>query len=41
MGDAHLRRDVESLVLRKADPRRRRWQPISERVDIRWRGAAA
>ncbi len=34
----HLRRFVASVTLAKADPARRRWQPISERVTIAWRG---
>jgi len=36
-----LRRYLESVTLTKADPARRRWQPITERLDVRWRGAAA
>lgn len=33
-----LRRAIEQVVLRRADARRRRWQPIQERVTITWRG---
>jgi len=36
----HLRRHVASVTLAKADPTRRRWQPIAERVDLRWMGQA-
>ena len=36
----HLRRHVASVTLAKADPARRRWQPIEERVAIRWVGDA-
>lgn len=32
-----LRRYIESVTLAKADPARRRWQPVSERVDLQWR----
>jgi DNA invertase Pin-like site-specific DNA recombinase len=35
-----LRRYVSSVTLTKADPARRRWQPIAERVTVAWRGGA-
>jgi hypothetical protein len=35
-----LRRFVEKVVVAKADPKKRRWQPVAERVEIRWRGAS-
>jgi site-specific DNA recombinase len=35
---AHLRRHIASVTLAKADPKRRRWQPIGERVEISWVG---
>ena len=35
-----LRRYIKSVSLVKADPKRRRWQPIGERVKIKWVGAA-
>jgi hypothetical protein len=31
-----VRAYVERVTLTKADPRRRRWQPIEERVQIDW-----
>jgi hypothetical protein len=31
-----LRRYVGSVTVAKADPARRKWQPISERVQVRW-----
>lgn len=34
-----LRRYIKSVSLAKADPKRRRWQPIGERVKIEWVGA--
>jgi site-specific DNA recombinase len=34
----HLRRYIASVTLEKADPKRRRWQPIGERVKVRWVG---
>lgn len=34
-----LRRFISSVTLAKADPARRRWQPISERVAVQWVGA--
>jgi DNA invertase Pin-like site-specific DNA recombinase len=36
----HLRRHIASVTLKKAD-RRRRWQPIEERVEVRWVGQNA
>jgi hypothetical protein len=33
-----LRKYVKSVTLAKADPKRRRWQPIAERVQIEWVG---
>ena len=33
-----LRRHIASVTVAKADPRRRRWQPIGERVAVRWVG---
>src|SRR5712691_309879 len=33
-----VRAYVDRVVVAKADPKRRRWQPISERVDVRWTG---
>jgi DNA invertase Pin-like site-specific DNA recombinase len=36
----HLKRHIASVTLAKADPRRRRWQPITERVHIEWIGAS-
>jgi hypothetical protein len=32
-----LREDISSVTLAKADPARRRWQPIEDRVMVRWR----
>ena len=34
-----LRRHIASVSVAKADPKRRRWQPIGERVEVRWVGA--
>jgi hypothetical protein len=34
----HLRKFIASVSLAEADPKRRRWQPIGERVTIRWIG---
>jgi DNA invertase Pin-like site-specific DNA recombinase len=34
----HLRRYVSAVSIEKADPARRRWQPIGERVKITWVG---
>jgi DNA invertase Pin-like site-specific DNA recombinase len=36
----HLRRFIESVTLTRADPKRRRWQPIEERVAVKWVGQA-
>jgi hypothetical protein len=33
-----MRRVIAKVTLAKADPKRRRWQPISERVAICWVG---
>jgi DNA invertase Pin-like site-specific DNA recombinase len=33
----HLRRLIASVTLARADPARKRWQPIRERVEITWR----
>ncbi len=33
-----VRAYVERVIVAKADPKRRRWQPIAERVDVRWSG---
>lgn len=33
-----IRAYVERVTVGKADPKRRRWQPIDERVDVRWVG---
>lgn len=35
---ATLRRAIASVTLAKADPARRRWQPVGERLSITWRG---
>jgi hypothetical protein len=35
---AVVRAYIDRVVVAKADPKRRRWQPISERVEIRWSG---
>ena len=35
---AVIRAYVERVTVGKADPKRRRWQPIDERVDVRWVG---
>ena len=35
---AHLQAHIASVTLAKADPKRRRWQPIAERVQVRWVG---
>ncbi|HEX3733770.1 MAG TPA: recombinase family protein [Solirubrobacterales bacterium] len=37
----HIRRYVRGVVVGKADPKRRRWQPIEERVEIAWVGQEA
>jgi hypothetical protein len=36
----HLRRLIESITLHRADPTRRKHQPIEERVEIVWMGGA-
>jgi site-specific DNA recombinase len=33
-----LRRLIREVRVSKADPARRRWQPLEERVEMRWRG---
>jgi hypothetical protein len=33
-----IRRVVAEVTVAKADPKRRRWQPIAERVSVRWVG---
>ena len=35
---AQTARFVDAVVITKADPARRRWQPVQERAEIRWRG---
>ena len=35
-----LRRFVEKVVVTKADPKKRRWQPVGDRVEVVWRGAS-
>jgi len=35
---AVVRAYIERVTITKADPKRRRWQPIGERVEIRWVG---
>jgi site-specific DNA recombinase len=37
----HIRRFVSGVVLHRADPARRRWQPIGERVEIQLVGESA
>jgi DNA invertase Pin-like site-specific DNA recombinase len=37
---AFLRRYLEQVTLHRADPTRRKWQPIEERVELRWVGEA-
>jgi hypothetical protein len=34
----HMRQHIASVTLAKADPARRRWQPVAERVQVRWVG---
>jgi DNA invertase Pin-like site-specific DNA recombinase len=34
-----MRAYIERVIVTKADPKRRRWQPINERVEVRWVGA--
>lgn len=36
-----LRRVIAEVTLSKADPARRRWQPMDERVVVRWKGQSA
>ena len=36
-----VRRHIAAVTLAKADPKRRRWQPIAERVEVRWVGQDA
>jgi hypothetical protein len=36
-----VRAYVDRVVVAKADPKRRRWQPISERVEVHWSGQPA
>ncbi len=36
-----VRAYIDRVTLTKADPKRRRWQPISERVQIDWVAAPA
>jgi hypothetical protein len=38
---AVVRAYIERVILTKADPKRRRWQPIEERVQIDWAAAPA
>jgi DNA invertase Pin-like site-specific DNA recombinase len=38
---AVVRAYIDRIILAKADPRRRRWQPIGERVQIEWAAAPA
>jgi site-specific DNA recombinase len=33
---AIVRAYIERVIVTKADPKRRRWQPIAERVEVRW-----
>jgi hypothetical protein len=33
---AHLRHFIRSVTISKADPKRRRWQPIDERIAVTW-----
>lgn len=35
-----LRRIIGSVTLKKSD-RRRRWQPLDERIELRWKTAAS
>jgi len=32
---------IEKVIVAKADPKRRRWQPIDERVEVVFREAAS
>lgn len=38
---AVVRAYVDQVIVTKADPKRRRWQPIGERVTVRWIGEPA
>ena len=38
---AVVRAYIERVDVTKADPKRRRWQPIGERVTVRWVGESA
>jgi hypothetical protein len=35
---AVVRAYIDRVIVAKADPKRRRWQPIGERVEVRWTG---
>jgi hypothetical protein len=35
---AVVRAYVDRVTVAKADPKRRRWQPIAERVEVCWSG---
>lgn len=35
---ARFRRFVDAVVVERADPKRRRWQPVEQRVKVVWRG---
>jgi len=37
---SELARFIDRVIVSKADPARKRWQPVAERVEIRWRGAS-
>jgi hypothetical protein len=37
---AVVRAYIDRVTITKADPKRRRWQPIGERVQIDWAAAA-
>ena len=36
-----MRRYLTQVTLHRADPSRRKWQPIEERIEVRWVGEAA
>lgn len=36
----HLARYIKEVRITRCDPKRRRWQPISERIEVVWIGAA-
>jgi len=38
---AVVRAYVERVIVAKADPKRRRWQPIAERAEVCWSGQPA